>query len=73
MGWQTVRHDPTYEEKIDEDILVLGDALFAIGFTPTGSCAGHGCWPYVMWGQDVSDARSEEVAASVLNFRQATP
>lgn len=64
--WQTVRYDPTYEEKLDEEIIPLCDALNAAGFVTTCSCAGHsGPWPTV-WFEHSSDERIEAMARHVM-------
>ena len=63
--WNTVRHDPTYEEKLDPEIIPLCDALNAAGFVTTSSCCGHGrAWPHV-WFEHSSDERIERLARYV--------
>lgn len=63
--WNTVRFDPTYEEKLDEEIIPLCDALNAVGIVTTSSCVGHGhSWPHV-WFAHSSDERIERLARFV--------
>jgi hypothetical protein len=63
--WKTVRFDPTYEEKLDPEIIPLCDALNAIGIVTTSSCVGHGhSWPHV-WFEHSSDDRIERLARFV--------
>jgi hypothetical protein len=63
--WKTVRFDPTYEEKLDEEIIPLCDALNAVGIVTTSSCVGHGhSWPHV-WFKHSSDERIERLARFV--------
>jgi|GEM_PF-993639 hypothetical protein len=63
--WQTVRYDPTYEEKLDEEIIPLCDALNAAGFVTTSSCTMHGQgWPYVFF-EHSTDERIERLARFV--------
>lgn len=64
--WNIVRFDPSYEEKIDPEILPLCDVLNASGFVTTASCCGHGRdWPRV-WFEHSTDARIEKLARFVL-------
>jgi hypothetical protein len=64
--WTTVRHDPTWEEKLDPEIIPLCDALNAAGFATTSSCCGHGhSWPHV-WFEHSSDKRIEAMARFVM-------
>jgi|SRR5579872_234050 len=67
MGdWKAVRYAPSYEEKIDPEILPLCDALNAAGFVTTSSCCGHGsAWPHV-WFEHSTDERIEKLARFVL-------
>lgn len=68
--WQVVRFDPTYEEKIDPEILPLCDALNAAGFVTEASCCGHGRdWPRV-WFEHSTDARIEQLARFVMAAEQ---
>ena len=63
--WKTVRFDPTYEEKLDPEIVPLCDALNAIGIVTTSSCVGHGhSWPHI-WFEHSSDERIERLARFV--------
>ena len=63
--WKTVRFDPSYEEKLDTEIIPLCDALNAIGIVTTSSCVGHGhSWPHV-WFQYSTDERIERLARFV--------
>jgi hypothetical protein len=65
-NWETVRFDPTWEEKLDPEIIPLCDALNAAGFETTSSCYGHGNnWPHV-WFRHDSDARVESLARYIL-------
>lgn len=65
--WDTVRYDPSYEEKLDPEIIPLCDVLNAAGFITTSSCCGHGHnWPHV-WFEHSSDERIENMARFVLN------
>jgi hypothetical protein len=64
--WKTVRFDPTYEEKLDPEIIPLCDALNAAGIITTSSCCGHGyMWPHV-WFEHSTDERIESLARFVL-------
>lgn len=64
--WNTVRYDPSYEEKIDPEILPLCDALNGAGFVTIFSCCGHGRnWPYVGF-EHSSDERIEAMARFVM-------
>jgi hypothetical protein len=67
--WNTVRFDPAWEEKIDPEILPLCDALNAAGIETIGSCAGHGCWPYVLITGKIPDSRIESLARHLLTYR----
>lgn len=68
--WSIVRYDPTYEEKIDTEILPLCDALNSAGFVTTASCCGHGRgWPHV-WFQHSTDERIEAMARFVMAQQQ---
>jgi hypothetical protein len=68
MYWQTVRFDPTYDEKIDPEILPLCDALQAAGFNTISSCCGHGTmWPHVWWDETAPDDRCERLARFLLS------
>lgn len=63
--WKTVRFDPTYEEKLDLEIIPLCDALNSVGIVTTSSCVGHGhSWPHV-WFEHSSDERIERLARFV--------
>ena len=63
--WKTVRFDPTYEEKLDPEIIPLCDALNDAGFVTLSSCVGHGhSWPHV-WFEHSSDERIERLARFV--------
>jgi Methyltransferase TYW3 len=63
--WMTVRHDPTWEEKLDPEVIPLCDALNAAGFVTTSSCSGHGgSWPHV-WFEHSADERIEAMARFV--------
>ncbi len=64
--WKTVRFDPTYEEKLDEEIIPLCDALNAAGFVTTYSCCGHGSRSPKVWFEHSSDERIEHLARFVL-------
>jgi hypothetical protein len=65
MDWKTVRYDPTYEEKLDPEIIPLCDALNAAGIVTVSSCVGHGhSWPHV-WFEHSSDERLERLARFV--------
>jgi len=59
--WKTVRFDTNWEEKIDPEIIELCDVLNDQGFTTEGSCAGHGCDPYVIVSGNVPDAQLEHL------------
>lgn len=68
--WATVRYDPDYTEKIDEEILPLCDLLNTLGFVTTQSCCGHGTnWPSV-WFEHSSDERIESMARFVLKAEE---
>ena len=68
--WKTVRYDPTYEEKIDPEILPLCDALNEGGFVTTASCCGHGRgWPHV-WFEHSTDEQIEAMARFVMAQQQ---
>lgn len=64
--WKTVRFDPTYEEKLDPEIIPLCDALNAAGIVTLTSCCGHGyAWPHV-WFEHSTDERIESLARFAL-------
>jgi hypothetical protein len=63
--WNTVRFDPTYEEKLDPEIIPLCDALNATGFVTTASCCGHGGWPCI-WFEHSTDECIESLARFVM-------
>jgi hypothetical protein len=64
--WQTVRYDPTYEEKLDPEIIPLCDALNAAGIVTTSSCCGHGAgWPHVWFEHAIDERRIESLARFV--------
>jgi hypothetical protein len=68
--WKTVRFDPTYEEKLDPEIIPLCDALNAAGFVTTSSCWGHlNRWPHV-WFEHSSEERIESLVRFVLTSEQ---
>lgn len=59
--WKTVRYNPSWEEKLDPEIIPLCDALNAIGLVTTSSCIGHGhSWPHV-WFEHSTDERIEKL------------
>ncbi|HEY5177771.1 MAG TPA: hypothetical protein VII95_19635 [Terriglobales bacterium] len=63
--WKTVRFDPSYEEKLDAEIIPLCDALNAVGIVTTSSCVGHGhSWPHVCF-EHSTDERIERLARFV--------
>ena len=64
--WNTVRYDPSYEEKLDPEMIPLCDALNAAGFVTTSSCVGHGMTlgPHV-WFEHSSDERIEKLVRFV--------
>ena len=65
--WQTVRFDPSYEEKLDPEIIPLCDAFNAAGIVTSSSCCGHGyAWPHVWFEAEQDDARIERMARFVL-------
>jgi hypothetical protein len=64
--WKTVRYDPSYDEKLDPEIIPLCDALNDAGFVTTSSCCGHGGdWPHV-WFEHSSDKKIEDMARFVM-------
>jgi hypothetical protein len=66
--WNVVRYDPNYEEKLDDEIIPLCDALNAAGFVTTSSCCGHGRgWPHVYF-EHSTDERIENLARFVLKI-----
>jgi len=68
--YKTVRFDPNYPEKLDEEIIPLCDALNAAGFATTASCCGHGYrWPHV-WFEHSSDNRIESMVRAVKQLEQ---
>ena len=70
-NWQTARFDDAYEEKLDEEIVPLCDALNAAGFVTVSSCCGHGGdWPRV-WFEHSTDARIGALARFVLATEQS--
>jgi hypothetical protein len=65
--WQTVRFDPSYEEKLDPEIVQLCDAFNAAGIITASSCCGHGfMWPHVWFESGQNDAHIEKMARFVL-------
>lgn len=71
--WQTVRYDPTHEEKIDPQILCLCDALNEAGFETISSCCGHGAWPSVFMNDKTPDKRYENLARFLLKNSPLSP
>lgn len=68
--WNIVRNDPTYEEKLDPEIIPLCDALNAAGFETIASCCGHGQdWPRV-WFLHLNDAAVEVMARFVMKSEE---
>jgi len=64
--WHTVRYDPDYPEKLDEEIVPLCDAMNAIGFVTNSSCSGHGVdWPSV-WFTHEDDTVVEHLARRIM-------
>jgi hypothetical protein len=64
--WNTVRYDPSYEEKLDPEMIPLCDALNVAGFVTTVSCCGHGrSWPMVCF-EHSTDERIERMARFVM-------
>lgn len=63
--WQTVRFDPTYEEKLDDEIIPLCDALNSAGFITIGSCCGHGRRFSYVYFKHSTDERIERLARFV--------
>ena len=64
--WQTVRHDPNWDEPLDPEMIPLCDALNAAGFVTTASCVGHGSnWPMV-WFEHGDNKRIESMIRYVL-------
>jgi hypothetical protein len=63
--WKTVRFDPTYEEKLDPEIIPLCDALNEAGIITTSSCVGHGHSRPHVWFEHSSDERIERLARFV--------
>jgi hypothetical protein len=69
--WRTVRFDPSYEEKLDPEIIPLCDAFNAAGIITTSSCCGHGhSWPHVWFEAEQDDCRIERMARFVLSGEQ---
>ena len=69
--WATVRYDPAWEEKLDDEIVPLCDALNDAGFVTTHSCCGHGsAWAYV--GIEHRDEARIERLARFIMARQST-
>src|ERR1039458_7204695 len=65
--YQTVRHDPTYPEKLDKEIVSLCDALNEAGLVTTTSCCGHGSFHPTVWFEHPGDdSRIESLARYVL-------
>jgi|ERR1039458_4345906 hypothetical protein len=63
--WKTARFDPSYEEKLDPEIVPLCDALNAKGFVTLSSCIGHGhSLPHVCF-EHSTDWRIEKLARFV--------
>jgi len=65
-NWQAVRHDPTYTEPLDPEVIPLCDALNAAGFVTTTSCSGHGYQRPCIWFEHSDDKRIESMARFVL-------
>ena len=63
--WKTVRYDPAWEEKLDEEIIPLCDALNAAGIVTLQSCCGHGTDRPRVWFEHSTDARIESLARFV--------